>query len=89
MRGLGPVIGCYGARDRMFGANGPKLEARLRPLGVEVETHTFAEVGHSFLTDGEHPIANRFTSPLLRISYDPAVAEDGWRRIFAFFERHL
>lgn len=31
LRGLGPVIGCYGGRDRLFGKHGALLEAKLRP----------------------------------------------------------
>jgi carboxymethylenebutenolidase len=89
MRGTGPVIGCYGGRDRVFGKHARKLESRLRPLGVEVETHTFDSVGHSFLTDGDHPVGKWLSQPILRVSYDAAVAEDAWSRIFAFFERHL
>ena len=89
MRGIGPVIGCYGGRDRLFGKNAQKLEQRLAPLGVEDETHTFPEVGHSFLTDGDHPVARRLSAPLLRVSYDPAIADQAWQLIHAFFDRHL
>jgi carboxymethylenebutenolidase len=89
LRGLGPTIGCYGGRDRQYGKLGTVLERRLRPLGVEVETHTFSNVGHSFLTDGHHPIVHRLINPILRISYDPETAEEGWRRILAFFDKHL
>ncbi len=89
MRGLGPTIGCYGARDRVYGDGAPKLEARLRRLGVLVETHTFDEVGHSFLTDGEYGVVGDVTRPLFRVTYDPAVAEEGWRRILSFLSRHL
>lgn len=89
MRGIGPVIGCYGGRDRVFGGYAKKLEERLEPLGVEVETHTFPTVGHSFLTDGSHPVAAFCTRPFIRVSYDPAVAEEGWAKILAFFDRHL
>jgi carboxymethylenebutenolidase len=86
---LPPTIGCYGARDRIFGALGPALERRLGALGVACETHTFDGVGHSFLTDGHHPIGYGASNPLLQISYHPEVAEEGWRRILAFFDRHL
>jgi carboxymethylenebutenolidase len=87
--GVGPVIGCYGGRDRLFGKHGAMLAARLRPRGVPVEIHEFPEVGHSFLTDGRHPIATTLSRPLLHIEYNPAVAEEAWRRIFSFFDRHL
>jgi carboxymethylenebutenolidase len=89
MRGIGPTIGCYGGRDRLFRDVGERLKTRLAPHGVEVETHLFPEVGHSFLTDGHHPVANLLSHPLLRIEYNPRVAEEGFRHIFAFFDRHL
>jgi carboxymethylenebutenolidase len=89
MRGIGPTIGCYGGRDRTFARMGGVLEERLRSVGAEVESHTFADVGHSFLTDGNHPIAKLLTRPLLHIVYRPETAEEGWRRIFAFFDKHL
>jgi len=86
---LPPTIGCYGAHDRIFGGMGPVLERRLRTLGVPVETHTFDEVGHSFLTDGHHPIAAAFSRPLFRLDYRPEVAERAWGLIFDFFGRTL
>jgi carboxymethylenebutenolidase len=89
LQGIGPVIGCYGGRDRVFGTNAAKLKAALAPLGVEPETHTYPNVGHSFLTNGDHPIAGRLSYPLLRITYDPTTAEEGWKQILAFMDRHL
>jgi carboxymethylenebutenolidase len=89
LRGMGPTIGCYGGRDRIFGGLGPVLEGRLRPLGVPVEAHTFPEVGHSFLTDGHHPIAAALTRPFMHVDYRPETAEEGWRRIMTFFDQHL
>jgi carboxymethylenebutenolidase len=88
LTGMGPTIGCYGGRDVIFGKNGPILEQRLRAVGVEVEAHTF-DAGHSFLTDGHHPVMSTLSWPFLRTSSAPAAAEEGWRRIFAFFDRHL
>ena len=89
MRGIGPVIGCYGGRDKIFGQHGAQLEARLSKLGVECETHTFPEAGHSFLTDGDHPIAAALSRPFFRVQYNPQVAAAAWQRIFAFFDRQL
>jgi carboxymethylenebutenolidase len=89
MRGLPPVIGCYGARDLIFGRMGRELESRLPRLGVKAEAHTFASVGHSFLTDGHHPVAAALTRPFFHVRYDPETAEEAWRLIFAHFERHL
>lgn len=89
MRGLGPVIGCYGGRDKIFGKHGATLEARLHKLGVPCETHTFPTAGHAFLTDGHHPIAAFLSKPFFHVAYNPEVAAAAWQRIFAFFDRQL
>lgn len=89
LRGIAPVIGCYGGRDLVWGRHGARLGRRLTELGVEHEVHTFPTVGHSFLTDGHHGAAEALSRPLLRVGYDSAVAEEGWARILAFFDRHL
>jgi carboxymethylenebutenolidase len=89
LKALGPTIGCYGGRDRAFGRSGARLLGRLGAAGVPVEAHTFDGVGHSFLTDGAHPVAFTLGQPIFRFGYDPATAEEGWRRIFTFFDAHL
>jgi carboxymethylenebutenolidase len=87
MRGIGPVIGCYGARDRAMKKAPDQLRARLAEVGQDdSEVHVF-DAGHSFLTDGEpHWLGKRL--PLGLGDY-PDAREDGWRRILGFFERHL
>lgn len=90
MRGIGPVIGCYGGRDRAFRTTPLKLRERLEPLGVTPEIHAFPEAGHSFLTDGHHPVASALTRFLFHAeATSPALREDAWGKIFAFFEREL
>lgn len=84
-----PVIACYGGRDRMFARNAERLRERMDGLGKPAEIHVFPTVGHSFLTDGHHPVARTLTWPLMQIRWDPAVAEDGWSKILAFFDRTL
>jgi carboxymethylenebutenolidase len=89
LRGLGPTIACYGGRDRFMGHLGGLLDARLRKAGVEREVHTFPDVGHAFLTDGDYTKPDRFTGGYMYTPYDPRAAEEGWRRIFAFLDEHL
>jgi carboxymethylenebutenolidase len=89
LEGIPPTIGCYGGRDRLYGKNGALLEERLRARGVEVETHLFPAAGHGFLTEGHHPVQYALTRPFLNVRYDAQVAEEAWRKIFAFFDRHL
>lgn len=87
MRGIGPVIGCYGTRDRTFRGNAQKLKERLAPLSVSCEVHEL-NAGHAFLTDGHHPVAKVFV-PQMAIGEFPEAREEAWERIFAFFARHL
>lgn len=87
--GFGPVIGCYGGRDLIFGKMGRKLKKELEPAGTPLEVHEYPTVGHSFLTNGHHPIASALSYPFYRIRYDAEVAEDAWSKIFSFFERNL
>ena len=91
LRGLGkvPVIGCYGGKDRKFGGNGPVLESKLRTLGVPVETHTYPQAAHSFLTDGHHPILTTLMRPIMQVAYHPQAAQDAWEKIFTFFDQHV
>jgi carboxymethylenebutenolidase len=89
LRGSPPIIACYGGKDRLFRRNAVRLRERMNVVGGELEVHTFPTVGHSFLTDGDHPIAAALTRPLMDVRYDPAVAEDAWQKILTFFERTL
>ena len=84
------IIGfCFGGRDLVFGPNARKLEERSRAAGNPAEVHVFPDVGHSFLTDGDHPIARILSYPVLHIDYKPETAEVGWGKIMAFFDTHL
>ena len=89
MRGIGPTIGCFGGRDRSMRGQDVVLERRLTKLGVEHEIFAPADAGHSFLTDGNRPVAAFLTWPLMHVKLDPKNAEAGWERILAFFGDHL
>jgi carboxymethylenebutenolidase len=88
MRGIGPVIGCYPGKDKVFRAKGEVLKKRLAQVGVTPEVHVFPEAGHSFLTDGHHPVASAMMWPMAIGDY-PEAREDGWGNIFAFLDTHL
>jgi carboxymethylenebutenolidase len=88
MRGIGPVIGCYGGRDKPFRDVGKLLTKRLAPLGAVPEVHTFPDAGHAFLTDGHHPVASFFMRTMALGDY-PEAREEGWKHILGFFDRHL
>jgi carboxymethylenebutenolidase len=87
MRGIGPVIACYGNRDRR--ASPEELKRRLAQVGVTPEVHEYPDAGHSFLTDGHHPIASALTWPLFQLGYHEPSAKDAWPKILDFFGRAL
>jgi len=89
MRGIGPVIACYGGRDRIFGKAGARLGPALASTGGQAEIHEFPTVGHSFLTDGDHPVLSLLSRPFFHVRYDAEIAEDAWGRILSFFETNL
>ena len=89
MRDIGPVVACIGGRDRTMKGKRELLTRRLERVGVTPEIHEYPDAGHSFLTDGHHPIATALTWPLFRLGFHAPSAEDAWPKIMAFFDRHL
>jgi carboxymethylenebutenolidase len=87
MRDIGPLIACYGGRDKTL-ANAPaELRRRLETMGhAESEVHVF-DAGHSFLTDGKPRLVQKLM-PHGAGDYPEARAE-AWTKIFGFFDRHL
>ena len=89
--GICPVVASYGARDKIAGPNmAERLERHLAALGVPHDIKTYPGVGHSFFSqvDGWQGWLARVPTPM-RVGYDEQVAEDGWRRMLAFFEEHV
>ena len=89
--GLCPVVGSYGAKDKVAGSNmADRLESHLDALGVTHEVKTYEGAGHSFFSqvDGWQGWLARMPSPM-RVGYEGAAAEDGWRRMLAFFDEHV
>jgi carboxymethylenebutenolidase len=88
MRGLGPVIGCFGARDGAMRKSPEQLRSRLEAIGHEPAEIHVLDAGHSFLTDGEQ----RWWSPmvpLMHLGEYPEARDQGWQKILAFFDKHL
>lgn len=87
LSGACPIVGSYGGRDRALRGHAARLESALAANGVDHDVVEYSDVSHSFL--------NRHTgwmAALDRVSgfgYHEAEAEDAWRRIDAFFARHL
>jgi carboxymethylenebutenolidase len=80
-----PVVASFGQRDPLGKDDGPKLQEMLAAKGVPADVKVYPDAGHSF--------ANRLPAqPLMRITgfgYHADATEDAWRRVFAFFSRHL
>jgi carboxymethylenebutenolidase len=88
LRGIGPVIGCYGSRDAAMAKSPDQLRTRLAATGHEPpEVHTL-DAGHSFLTDGKMTLFLRMM-PRMKLGDYPEAREAGWKAIFAFFDKHL
>ena len=83
-----PIVASYGGRDLVYGRRATRLAKALAAFGVENDVKVYDEAGHSFLTDGHHPVARLVFFPM-RLGYHPAAAADAWRRIFSFFDRHV
>ena len=84
-----PLTGGYGGKDRIFGPQGRELIARLDALGHGHDVKMYEHAGHSYMSDSDHPWLAMLTRPFMAVAYDHAAAEDSWRRMLAFFERHL
>ncbi len=89
MRGIGPVIACYGGRDRSMRGKDAQLRKRLEPLGITPEVHVYPDAGHSFLTEGSHPLMAALSWPLMHLAFHEPSARDAWPKIMDFFARTL
>ena len=72
-----PLMGIFGKQDkRPSPEHMAKMEAELTRLGKTHQFHAYDNAGHSiFATD--------------RADYRPLVAQDGWKKIFAWYEKYL
>ena len=72
-----PLLGLFGDEDAYPSpAAVAELRDILRANGKQFELHSYPDAGHAFFSPD-------------RISYRPAAANDGWRRIASFFAHHL
>jgi carboxymethylenebutenolidase len=71
-----PVLGLYGALDQGIPvASVEHMRTALTAAKVPTEIHVYADAGHAFYAD-------------YRPSYAKDAADDGWRRLQAWFKRH-
>ena len=89
LAGACPIVASYGARDRGLPGRAQRLERALTELGVEHDIKEYPDAGHSFMNRiNTGPVLNRVVQ-FVGFSYHHDSAADSWRRILAFFERHL
>lgn len=70
-----PVVGSYPDPD-FTTKSGRKLDAALTAYNIPHDIKIYSGAKHTFFNDQAR-------------NYDPAAAEDSWRRVLAFFEEHL
>ena len=71
-----PVLGLYGGADAGIPNEGvDRMRAALKAAGKPSEIHTYPDTPHAFHAD-------------YRPSYRREQAEDGWRRLLAWFKEH-
>lgn len=87
--GVCPVLGGYGADDKLFAAQGRRLEKLLGENRVEHDVKIYDGAGHSFMSRHEGTLAKLAAYGPMKVGYSHDAAEDSWKRIDAFFARHL
>jgi carboxymethylenebutenolidase len=83
-----PVVGSYGGQDRVYGRQAARLERHLKAWGIPHDVKLYPEAGHSFMTDGHHPIGKLIYWPM-HLRYSAQDADDAWTRMFAFFDQQV
>jgi carboxymethylenebutenolidase len=86
LAGACPIVGSFGAKDKGGKGAAARLESALTALGVDHDVKEYPNAGHSFINDekGWHAKLARVMG-----GFEPESANDAWRRIFAFFGKHL
>ena len=84
-----PVVASYGERDRIFGSMAGRLEGALTAAGVEHDVKSYPKAGHSFMNRHRGMAGWLGQRIPMHAGYEPEAAEDAWRRVLAFFDRHI
>jgi carboxymethylenebutenolidase len=87
--GVCPVVAGYGGRDRLFAAQGRRLEAHLEALGVPHDVRIYPDAGHSFMSRHTGLTATLGAWGPMAVGFDPKAEADSWARMETFFRQHL
>ena len=87
LEGSCPIVASYGGRDRMLRGHAQRLDGALQRLGVDHDVREYPRASHGFMNRHGGPLGT--TMRVFGVGYEPDSAEDSWRRILSFFERHL
>jgi carboxymethylenebutenolidase len=89
LAGSCPVVASYGGRDRSLRGRAERLERALTELGVDHDVKEYPDAGHSFMNRIPFgPVLNPIAH-VVGFDYHQPSAEDAWRRILSYFDRHL
>lgn len=89
LEGVCPVVAGYGGRDAIFGRHAERLERHLDVLGVDHDVRTYPAAGHSYMSEHTGMLAKLSSWGPMKVGFDADAAADSWRRVDAFFARHL
>lgn len=90
LEGICPVVGGYGAEDRVFGPQGRRLKRHLQSLGVRHDVKLYDGVGHSYMNQHEPSRVDAIAEHgPMRVGYNAEAAEDSWKRMLAWFGEYL
>jgi carboxymethylenebutenolidase len=90
LRSVCPVVAGFGELDESFARQGRRLGEHLSSLGIPHDVKIYPGVGHGYMNDfGSGPLVHLMRHTPLHAGYDEEAAEDSWRRMLAFFEKHL
>jgi carboxymethylenebutenolidase len=87
LKGACPIIASYGGKDRLMRGRPERLERALERAGVEHDVKTYPDANHSFLN--RHTGRQGTIARVAGIGHHEPSADDAWKRILAFFDRHV
>ncbi len=89
LEGIPPLVGGFGARDRIFGPGAERLKTHLKALDVTHDVRVYPTAGHSYMSPHNDWIARLGAMSPMKVGYHEDAAEDSWERMLRFFAEHL